>query len=200
PLMDLHANKADVAPDAALSDAELPFANLPRSVPRAPINWGAALRTLDGQAGRGKAPAAVKAAAGDPDIAAVLVQSQAISKALADDKVHLEDLSFEHAPAALWHRYALGERGAEITSLGEVSDEISLALVRARLRSDPEFRALAIRFAASYGRMLGRAATDLGADPKLVEIAETRPGRAFVLLGGLVGAFDPVADPKDDMA
>ncbi|MEM1298051.1 MAG: hypothetical protein AAGH68_02135 [Pseudomonadota bacterium] len=175
-------------------NAELPFAELPRSVARAPVNWTAATRALDDDTGLNGAHSAVRAAAGDPDLAILLRQTSALAKALAEDKVHLEDLTLEHAPASLWHRYGMGERGPEIAVLGEVSDDITTALVRARLRGDMEFRTLAIRFADAYGRVLSRAAADLGPDPKLVEMAETRTGRAFVLLGGMVGAFNPVSD------
>ena len=187
---------ADASAEAA-SLPELPFPELPRSIPRAPVNWAAALRTLDGDADRPGAGAAVRTAAQDPDIALLLNQVSSLAAVLADDKVHLEDLTPEHASAPLWHRYAMGERGAEVAQLGDIGDEITLALVRARLRSDTDFRALVIRFADGYGGLLRRAANDLGPDPKLVELAETRAGRAFILLGGLVGAFDPVGDPLD---
>lgn len=199
PLMDPPKTAStSLAEEMEIRDAELPFADLPRAMSRAPMNWGAALKAMDGEARRQQVAPAVKAAAQDLDLGAVLRQTEEVGAALSVDRVHLEDLTVEHASSELWYKYAMGVRGEDVAALGEVPDEITLALVRARLRGDMEFRALAIRFAASYGRLLRRAATELGSDPKLVEMAETKAGRAFVLLGGLVGAFDPVAGPIDE--
>lgn len=192
PLMDrprVAPERTEDARDA--HESELPFSMLPRSAPRLPVNWIAAVRALEGDAALPAAPHTVRQAALDPDIALVLKFSGSVAAGLAEDRVHLEDLSVQHASAALWHRYALGERSEEIAALGDVADDITLALVRARLRGDAEFRALAIRYADVYGRLLVRAADQMGPDPKLVEMADTRPGRAFLLLGGLVGAFTP---------
>lgn len=193
PLMD--SALGETAPIASDDEAaELPFAALPRSAARMAVNWAAAVRALRGEAERPGAPQLVTQASSDADIALVLELSGRVADALSEDKVHLEDLALDHAPAGLWHRYGTGERGGEITALGEVSDDIMLALVRARLRGDAEFRALAIRFADAHGRLIERASAELGADPKLVEIADTRPGRAFMLLGGMIGAF--AANPR----
>ena len=92
----------------------------------------------------------------------------------------------------LWARFGRGERGGEIAALAGIEDEVALAIARTRLRDDAEFRALAMRLVAAYARLIGRAADEIGADPRLVELAETRPGRAFQLLAGLFRALSPV--------
>lgn len=184
---------AVLAPANAAAGPELPFADLPRGASRAVLDWTAVVHALDGRRGGGEAGRrATEKAAADPDVAAVGQLAAQVAKALAEDGLHLSDLAPVHAPAALWQRFARGERGGEVELLAGIEDEIALAIARARLRDDAAFRALALRLVAAYARLLTRAVGEIGADPRLVELAETPPGRAFMLLAGLTHAFRPV--------
>lgn len=190
PLMETAAAPGALA--AAAADPELPFAALPRGAGRAALDWTAVIHALDGRRVGASGRRAVDAVRADPDVAAVAELAAGIAAALAEDGLHVSDLSPVHAPAALWHRFALGERGGELAALAGIEDEIALAIVGARLRDDAGFRGLALRLATAYARLLGRAATQMGADPRLVELAETPAGRAFVLIATLTRAFQPV--------
>ena len=190
PLMDAADGSAPLPAGATLP--ELPFAALPRGAGRAPLNWTAVIHALDGRPVGEASRRTVEAVRADPDVADVATLAAGLAEALAEDGLHVADLEPVHATAALWHRFAQGERGGEVAALAGIEDDIALAIARARLRDDPAFRALALRLVAGYARLLGRAAAEIGADPRLVELAETPPGRAFVLVATLTRAFQPV--------
>jgi hypothetical protein len=182
------------APAAAgVAPAELPFAVLPRAESRAALDWTAVIRALSGESPGETRRHAIERAAADPDVAALIELTRGVAAALAEDGLYLSDVSPVHSPAELWARFAAGERGGEIAGLAGIEDEVALAIARSRLREDAGFRRLAIRLVAAYARLIERAAAEIGADPRLVEIAETRPGRAFLLLAGLLHAFRPVS-------
>ena len=193
PLMDA----PDVAEKPALTvagaDADagtpLPFSDLPRSAGRATLNWTAVLHALGGTETRPGSRHIVEKAMSDPDVAAVVSLTRQIIDELAEDKVHVEDLALEHATSGLWARYGSGERGGEILDLAGIADDVTEAIVRARLRSQPAFRALALRQVRSYAALIARATEEIGADQRLVELADTNAGRCFMLLAGLTGAL-----------
>ena len=170
-------------------DNTLPFADLPRSAERAALNWTAVLHALSGTETRPGNRHVIERALADPDVAAVMALTAQVTAELAEDKVHVEDLALEHAPSALWARYGQGERGGDVLELAGTSDDVTEAIVRARLRAQPAFRALALRQVRSYAALIARAVDEIGADQRLVELAETNAGRCFMLLGGLTGAF-----------
>ena len=202
PLMDAPDAQFDrdapVALPAANSNTELPFGDLPMTAPRAPLNWTAVLHALGGTETRPGNRHIVEKAMADPDVAALHSLTQEIAAELADDKVHLEDLNLEHAGATLWVRYAAGERGDHVSALAGISDDVAEAIVRARLRSDTEFRSRALRLVGVYSALLERAAAEIGADQRLVELADTSAGRAFMLLGGLTKTFSHRIAPSDE--
>ena len=181
------------AQSAVPSAPELPFAELPRGGSRAALDWTAAIRALAGEAPGEARRHAIERAAADQDVAALIDVTRKVAAALAEDGLYLSDLTPVHCPAALWARFAAGERGGEVTELAGIEDEVALAITRSRLRDDPGFRRLAMQLVAAYARLVERAAAELGADPRLVEIAETPPGRAFQLLAGPMRILRPVA-------
>ena len=174
------------------ASAELPFPALPCCESRTALDWTAAIHALSGESPGEVRRHAVERAAADPDVAALIALARGVADALAEDGLYLSDMAPVHSPAALWARFAEGERGGEIAALAGIEDDVALAIARSRLRDDEGFRRLAIRLVAAYARLVERAAAEIGPDPRLVELAETRPGRAFQLLAGLLHAFRPV--------
>ena len=198
PALSRTADAPAPAPDPAASPVtELPFAQLPRSATRRDLNWTAVALVLDRSDPRPGTKHALETAAADPDVAALMANAGGVEDAMAQDGLYLGDLRPEHAPADLWARFAKGERGGAITELAGLPDDVAPAIVRARLRRDPEFRALALRFAAGYVGLLERAVAEIDADQRLVELAETQVGRAFILMADVLGMFErkaPMAD------
>ncbi len=188
------------APAEVNTALELPFDLLPKAQPRAALNWLGVVSALDGSAPAPSIRAAVERVKEDSTVARLLALFGEVTAELAEERVYPEDLKPEHAPAAIWMRYGKGERGGDITSLAGVSDEITTALVRSRLRGSPEFLALSIRYVGAYAALVERAAEEIGADHRLIELAETAPGRCFMLLAGLLSAFEPQAATQTDAA
>jgi hypothetical protein len=176
---------------------ELPFSALPRGATRTTLDWTAVVHALGGRRVGEGARRIVEKAAADPDVAAVAELTQRVAAALAEDGLHLADIAPMHATAEPWHRFGMGERGEAVELLGAVEDDIAPAIARARLRDDPAFRDIALRLVVAYARLLARAAAEIGPDPRLVELADTPSGRAFVLLAGPTRALSavPGAEP-----
>ena len=174
---------------ATKTDIELPFSDLPHTAARAPLNWTAVVHALGGTETRPGSRHVVDKALADPDVAELVALTEQVAKGLSDDKVHLEDLTLEHSGAALWGRFGRGERGGEIEELAEIADDVTAAIVRARLRGNPDFRALALRHVGAYTRLVSRAVAEIGPDSRLIELADTRAGRVFMLISGLTGAL-----------
>jgi len=188
------------APAGDAPGAALPLGDLPDTPARTPLDWTAVVRVLDGAEPKPGTRAQLAQAARDPDVAALLRAAEPVRDGLAEDGVYLEDLRPAHCPAAIWCAFALGERGAEVGAIAGLDDDIAGAIVRARLRRQDGFRAAALRFARGYIRLLQRAADEIGADQRLVEMAETETGRAFIALADPLALLDralPPAPPDD---
>jgi len=119
-----------------------------------------------------------------------LVQaSQDILTLLSQDGIYMDDMSPDRARPEIWRRFAKGERGRVVAGLGGIRDRSSLALTAGRMREDMIFRDAAHHFLRKFDQML------VGLEPKasdaeLVDLAETRTARAFMLLGRVAGTFD----------
>jgi hypothetical protein len=119
-----------------------------------------------------------------------LVQaSQDVLTLLSQDGIYMDDLAPDRSRPELWRRFAQGERGRAIGALGGVRDRTSLALSTARMREDPIFRDACHHFLRHFDKMLVSFEV-VATDAELVEMADTRTARAFMLLGRVTGAFD----------
>lgn len=185
-------------PEAEVVPVELPFDSLPRTAVPVPLNWSAVVSTLDGADPQPNLRTACERAARHPDVARLMEFYEHLVEQLAQERVYPEDLKPEHAAAPFWTRFGQGERGGDISSLAGISDDITNAIVRSRLRNNPEFLHLSYRFVDAYVRLIEHASREIGPDHRVVEMAETGPGRCFMLLAGLLGAFEhKVALPAD---
>lgn len=119
-----------------------------------------------------------------------LVQaSQDILTLLSQDGIYMDDLRPDRARPEIWRRFASGERGRAMASLGGVRDRSSLALSAGRMREDTIFRDAAHHFLRRFDQMLVTFEPD-ASDEDLVALSETRSARAFMLLGRVTGTFD----------
>ena len=162
---------------------------LPEDQIRTALNWTALVEVLEARPILPGTRQTMQTVLADPDVATVVEAGRPVLDAFVQESVHVEDLPPEHISTELWHRFGLGERGGEIIELAGIEDDITLAIVRARLRRDPALRLNALRFAQSYIRLVGRAAQQIGNDPRLIEMADTPFGRAFLILASLFDLF-----------
>ena len=95
----------------------------------------------------------------------------------------------DRARPELWRRFAQGERGKTIASLGGVRDRSSLALTSARMRQDTIFRDAVHHFLRLFDKTFVEFEKN-ASDQEVAALAETRTARAFMLLGRVTGIFD----------
>ncbi|AQS49969.1 hypothetical protein B6V73_12995 [Thioclava sp. JM3] len=132
---------------------------------------------------------ALRRALEDRSTAKLLRSAQDVLNLLAQDGIYMDDLKPDRARPELWRRFAQGERGREITSLGGIRDRSSLALSAGRMRGDTIFRDVAHHFLRQFDRTFAEFEKN-ASDQDIAEMAETRTARAFMLLGRVTGSFD----------
>ena len=133
--------------------------------------------------------AALRRALKDRQARQLVQASQDVLTLLSQDGIYMDDLSPDRARPEIWRRFAHGERGRAVASLGGVRDRSSLALTASRMREDTIFRDAAHHFLRKYDQMLVVFEVD-ASDEELGYLSETRTSRAFMLLGRVTGAFD----------
>ncbi len=133
--------------------------------------------------------AALRRALKDRTAKQLIQASQDVLTLLSQDGIYMDDLRPDRARAEIWRRFAHGERGKTVASLGGVRDRSSLALTAGRMREDAIFRDAAHHFLRKFDQMLVAFEVD-ASDEDIAALAETRTSRAFMLLGRVTGAFD----------
>lgn len=158
-----------------------------------PIPWENVVRALDFPRDETdqKGFALLRQVVADKEVADLLQAAEDILNFLAEEQLFMEDLPPDPAPPnALWRRYAEGARGAEVEALGAVRDEVAVAIARGRLKRDAIFRDTALHFLRRFDALLARMVKELGEDPMVGELGDTRTGRAFMLIARVSGVFD----------
>ncbi|MFT3690441.1 hypothetical protein [Paenirhodobacter sp.] len=131
---------------------------------------------------------ALRRALEERSVAKLIRASQDVLTLLAQDGIYMDDLTPEHTRPELWRRFAQGERGREVASVGGVRDRSSLALTAGRLRADTIFRDAVHHFLRQFDRTFTEFERN-ASDQEVVDLADTRTARAFMLLGRAAGIF-----------
>ena len=132
---------------------------------------------------------ALRRALQDRQVAGLVQAAQDVLTLMSQDGIYMDDLRPDMARPEVWRKFAEGERGRAIASLGGVRDRSSLALTAGRMRKDPIFRDAAHHFLRKFDQVF--SAFEKGAsDQDIAAMAETRTARAFMLLGRVTGTFD----------
>ncbi len=133
--------------------------------------------------------AALRRALRDRNARKLVQASQDVLTLLSQDGIYMDDLRPEPASAGLWRRFANGERGASMERLGAVRDQSMLMLAAGRMREDTIFRDAVHHFLRRFDQILVTF-EEHATDTDLIEMAETRTARAFMLLARATGTFD----------
>ena len=133
--------------------------------------------------------AARRRALRDPDARQIVQSSQDVLTLLSQDGIYMDDLQADPAPAALWRRFASGERGPGIAGLGQVNDPAHLGPTAHRLKEDTIFRDSVSHFLRRFDQLMAAFAVE-ASDEDLLALGETRTARAFMLLARVKGTFD----------
>ncbi|MEM1233918.1 MAG: hypothetical protein AAGH70_07305 [Pseudomonadota bacterium] len=121
--------------------------------------------------------------------ASTLIQaSQDLLTLLSQDGIYMDDLRPDRAKPEVWRRFAAGERGRAVATLGGIRDRSSLALAAGRMRADAIFRDTAHHFLRRFDRLLADFA-ETASDEEIAALSDTRTARAFMLMGRVTGMF-----------
>lgn len=115
--------------------------------------------------------------------------SQDVLTLLSQDGVYMDDLRPDRARPEIWRAFARGDRGRAIAGLGGVHDRSSLALASGRMRQDPVFRDAMHHFLRAFDQTFMEFERH-ASDEDIINLANTRTARAFMLLGRVAGTFD----------
>ncbi|MEX2518351.1 MAG: hypothetical protein WD969_03350 [Paracoccaceae bacterium] len=156
------------------------------------LRWDSVVRALDFPRDKTDKTgfAALRATLKDPEFAELLQAAEDVLTLFSEDGFYMEDVQATAASLDDWRRYAAGARGAEIAAIGGVRDESTLAKARERMRRDIIFRDSSLHFLRRFDRLIRRMTQELGTDPMILEAADSRTGRAFMILARVSGAFD----------
>ncbi|MBU2956971.1 hypothetical protein Q4511_04470 [Paracoccus sp. 1_MG-2023] len=131
---------------------------------------------------------ALRQALRDPSQSRVLRSAQDVVTLLAGRDIYMDDLPPDTAHADAWRRFAAGERGSAVASLGAIHDEETLQEIAAMMQGDEVFKDTAHHFLRHFDGLLTRLIPELD-DLQIAVMADSRSGRAFMLLGRVGGAF-----------
>ncbi len=131
---------------------------------------------------------ALRRALKDRQTAQLVQASQDVLTMLSQEGIYMDDLAPDRARPEIWRRFAEGQRGRSIATLGGIRDRSSLALSAARMRQDPVFRDAAHHFLRKFDQTFS-AFEQTATDESIARLAETRTARAFMLLGRVAGVF-----------
>lgn len=131
---------------------------------------------------------ALRRAMQDRRAAALILASQDVLTLLSQEGIYMDDLVPDRARPEIWRRFAEGQRGRPIATLGGIRDRSSLALTAARMRQDPIFRDAAHHFLRKFDQTFAEF-EKTATDQEIAALAETRTARAFMLLGRVTGIF-----------
>lgn len=184
---DPRARKGRAAP--AGDQPDLPM--LPEAEAGAALDWPDLIRALDfpRDAEDRDGFRALKRALRHHSLAQMLQAAEDVLNLLSQEGVYMDDLTVVPGAPEAWRRFIDGARGAEVAGVGGVRDPRPLEIARGLMKSDPIFRDTALFFQRRFDGVLQDFAQDVD-DAQLMRLADTRTGRAFMLLARLSGAFD----------
>ncbi|WP_234416959.1 hypothetical protein [Loktanella sp. Alg231-35] len=133
--------------------------------------------------------AALRRALRDRSARKLVQASQDVLTLLSQDGIYMDDLRPDPVEPALWRRFAKGERGQSVDRLGAIRHHDAQIAIAGRAREDTIFRDAVHHFLRCFDQML-ITFEEHATDTDLLQMAETRTARAFMLLGRATGTFD----------
>lgn len=157
----------------------------------AALDWGKLIRAAnfpDSEDDR-ETLDALYAVLSDPEAAALLQSAEDALSSLADLGLFMEDMQPHHAPVEIWRAFIVDNAQDGVMDLGGIRDPHALEDVSSALREKPDFDRTAKRFMERYETVLSRIFGEAPSPRMAVELADTRSGRAYMLIGRAFGRF-----------
>lgn len=133
--------------------------------------------------------AALRRALRDRNARKLVQASQDVLTLLSQEGIYMDDLPPDPTSADMWREFARGTRGLAVDPLGGIRDRTALALVTGRMREDMVFRDTVLHFIRQFDQILV-IFEEYATDADLLELADTRTARAFMLVARAAGTFD----------
>ncbi|OUS04378.1 hypothetical protein A9Q96_15635 [Rhodobacterales bacterium 52_120_T64] len=155
-----------------------------------PMDWSDLLRALDFPRNEKDAEGfrALRLAKRDEETGQLLRAAEDILNLLSQEGIYMDDLRPEIAPAYDWRSFAEGTRGSDVTTVGGIIAPEAMERIKAREKTDQIFRDSSLYFLRRFDIML-KSFTSGASDAQIQMLADTRSGRAFMLLGRAAGMF-----------
>lgn len=155
------------------------------------LDWADLLKALDFPRDANDADGfrALRAAKRDPQASQMLRAAEDVMNLLAKESIYMDDFRPAHASAREWREFAGGTRGAAVAAVGGIEDVEALDRIAARKAQDQIFRDVCLHFLRRYDTMLRGFAAG-ASDAQMLQLADTRTGRAFMLLARAAHMFD----------
>lgn len=132
---------------------------------------------------------ALRRAMQDHSVSQLVQAAQDMLTLLSHEGVYMDDHHPDRARPEIWRKFAQGERGKTISTLGGIRDRESLALVADRMRQDSVFRDSVHHFLRKFDHTFTEFEKH-ATDQEISDLTNTRTARAFMLLGRVSGTFD----------
>lgn len=175
---------------APAADTQQPAPDAPPAVELTATELFLALNFPDGPEDH-EAIRCLRLALADASLARLIRAAQDVVTLLAGRGVYMDELHLPEADPVLWQSFARGARGASVAGLAVIKDQAALENAGAMMRDDEVFRDVAHHFQRHFDRLLNARA----ADAHLVAaLAESRSGRAFILLAQVNGTLGATGD------
>lgn len=183
--------RAAVPPVLTAVDAPQPALGLVQEIAREPISVADFIKALNFPENEHDKEGfrTLRRALEDRATERLIRASQDVLTLLSQDGIYMDDLRPDRSKSEVWRRFAKGDRGRSIASLGGIHDRSSLVLAAGRMRKDPVFRDAVHHFLRHFDRTFMEFEKNAG-DEEIAHLADTRTARAFMLLGRVTGTFD----------
>ncbi len=123
-----------------------------------------------------------------PPLAQLLQSAEDVLTLLSQEGVYMDEIAVDEVDPDHWRRFFCGARGSSVEGANRVRDPHAIEQAGTLLRTDPIFRDAAMFFQQRFNQALSGIVPDAG-DREILDISNTRSGRAFMLLSGVGGAF-----------
>lgn len=154
------------------------------------MDWNDLLRALDFPRDEMDAEGfrALRLAKRDEGTGQLLRAAEDILNLLAQEGIYMDDLRPEIAPAYDWRNFAEGTRGSDVDPVGGINAPEAMERIKTREEKDQIFRDSSLYFLRRFDILL-KSFTAEASDAQIQLLADTRSGRAFMLLGRAAGMF-----------
>ncbi|MGE4612456.1 MAG: hypothetical protein AAED33_13900 [Paracoccaceae bacterium] len=155
------------------------------------LDWSDILRALDFPRDEKDAEGfrVLRLAKRDEATSRLLRAAEDILNLLAQEGIYMDDLRPNISSAYDWRMFADGTRGDDVAAVGGIDAPEAMERIRAREKGDQIFRDTSLYFLRRFDIML-KAFAESANDAQIQMLADTRTGRAFMLLGRAAGMFD----------